>query len=72
MAENNQNKNVQTSGPKLNDQMIVRREKLDKIRALGVEPYGEKFEWDHMQLVSVQTQKNLKRMKPRSASPAAS
>ena len=47
MAENNQNKNVQTSGPKLNDQMIVRREKLDKIRALGVEPYGEKFEWDH-------------------------
>ena len=47
MAENNQNKNVQTGGPKLNDQMIVRREKLDKIRALGVEPYGEKFEWDH-------------------------
>ena len=27
--------------------MIVRREKLDNIRALGVEPYGEKFEWDH-------------------------
>ena len=27
--------------------MIIRREKLDKIRALGVEPYGQKFEWDH-------------------------
>lgn len=43
----NKNQNTQHSGPKLNDQMIVRREKLDKIRALGVEPYGQKFEWDH-------------------------
>ena len=34
-------------GPKLNDQMLIRREKLDKIRALGVEPYGLKFTWDH-------------------------
>lgn len=34
-------------GPKLNDQMLIRREKLDKIRALGVEPYGHKFTWDH-------------------------
>lgn len=41
------NQNTQHSGPKLNDQMIIRREKLDKIRALGVEPYGQKFEWDH-------------------------
>lgn len=40
-----QNQNQQ--GPKLNDQMLIRREKLDKIRALGVEPYGQKFEWDH-------------------------
>jgi len=43
----NKNQNTQHSGPKLNDQMIIRREKLDKIRALGVEPYGQKFEWDH-------------------------
>lgn len=41
------NQNTQHSGPKLNDQMIIRREKLDKIRVLGVEPYGQKFEWDH-------------------------
>lgn len=43
----NKNQNTQHNGPKLNDQMIIRREKLDKIRALGVEPYGQKFEWDH-------------------------
>lgn len=43
----NKNQNTQHSGLKLNDQMIIRREKLDKIRALGVEPYGQKFEWDH-------------------------
>ena len=43
MAENKKQQN----GPKLNDQMIIRREKLDKIRALGVEPYGQKFNWDH-------------------------
>lgn len=43
----NKNQNTQHSGPKLNDQMIIRREKLDKICALGVEPYGQKFEWDH-------------------------
>lgn len=43
----NKNQNTQHSGPKLNDQMIIRREKLDKIRALGVEPYGQKFEWEH-------------------------
>lgn len=46
MSEN-KNQNTQHSGPKLNDQMLIRREKLDKIRALGVEPYGQKFNWDH-------------------------
>lgn len=46
MSEN-KNQNTQHRGSKLNDQMIIRREKLDKIRALGVEPYGQKFEWDH-------------------------
>lgn len=35
------------NGPKLNDQMLIRREKLEKIRALGVEPYGQKFDYDH-------------------------
>ena len=43
MTENKNQKN----GPKLNDQMLIRREKLEKIRALGVEPYGQKFDWDH-------------------------
>lgn len=31
----------------LNDQMMFRREKLQEIRSLGVEPFGQKFEWDH-------------------------
>ena len=43
----NKNQNKQHSGPKLNDQMLIRREKLEKIRALGVGPYGQKFDWDH-------------------------
>lgn len=43
----NKNQNKQHSGPKLNDQMLIRREKLEKIRALGVEPYGQRFDWDH-------------------------
>ena len=43
----NKNQKKQQSGPKPNDQMLIRREKLDKIRALGVEPYGQKFNWDH-------------------------
>lgn len=29
---------------KLNDQMQIRRDKLEKIRALGFEPYGDKFD----------------------------
>lgn len=47
MAEENKTKKVQTSEPKLNDQMLIRREKLDKIRELGFEPYGQRFDWDH-------------------------
>lgn len=43
----NKNQNKQQSGPKLNGQMLIRREKLEKIRALGVEPYGQRFDWDH-------------------------
>ena len=32
---------------KLNDQMLIRRDKLAKIAALGFAPYGEKYEWTH-------------------------
>lgn len=31
----------------LNDQMIVRREKMKQFSDAGVYPFGEKFEWDH-------------------------
>lgn len=31
----------------LNEQMQVRREKLQKIYDLGIYPFGDKFEWDH-------------------------
>ena len=70
MAENNQNKNVQTSGPKLNDQMIVRS--WTRFVLLALNHTVKSLNGTTMQLISVQTQKNLKRMKPRSASPAAS
>lgn len=32
---------------KLNDQMHVRREKMEQFAAAGVYPFGEKYEWDH-------------------------
>ena len=32
---------------KLNDQMLIRRGKLEKIAALGFEPYGGKYECTH-------------------------
>ena len=32
---------------KLNDQMLIRRGKLEKIAALGFEPYGGRFDWTH-------------------------
>ena len=37
-------KNQAQGAMKLNDQMIIRREKLEKIRALGIEPYGARFD----------------------------
>lgn len=46
MEENN-SKQPKNQEVKLNDQMLVRREKLEKIRALGIEPYGQRFDWDH-------------------------
>ena len=32
---------------KLNDQMLIRRGKLEKIAELGFEPYGGRFNWTH-------------------------
>lgn len=32
---------------KLNDQMLIRRGKLEKIADLGFEPYGGRFDWTH-------------------------
>ena len=32
---------------KLNDQMLIRRSKLEKIAELGFEPYGGRFDWTH-------------------------
>lgn len=46
MEENN-SKQPKNQEVKLNDQMLVRREKLEKIRALGIEPYGQRFDWDY-------------------------
>lgn len=31
----------------LNDQMRIRRAKLDQIRELGYAPFGQRFQWDH-------------------------
>lgn len=41
------NKNGQKPAVNLNDQMQIRRGKLDKIRELGISPFGQRFEWDH-------------------------
>lgn len=41
-------KNVQKKpAENLNDQMLIRREKLQQIRDLGYAPFGQRFEWDH-------------------------
>ena len=40
-------KNEENPWQKLNDQMLIRREKLAKIRELGVEPYGTRFPVTH-------------------------
>lgn len=37
----------QRPAEKLNDQMLIRREKLQKIQELGVSPFGQRFLWDH-------------------------
>lgn len=66
----NKNQKKQQSGPKLNDQMLIRREKLDKIRALGVEPYGQKFNWDHHAADIRANAEQLEKKKPMSVLPA--
>ena len=68
MAENKK----QQTGPKLNDQMLVRRQKLDKIRALGVEPYGQKFNWDHHAADIRRDAEELEKNETHVPSPAAS
>ena len=40
-------RNEENPWQKLNDQMVIRREKLAKIRELGVEPYGARFLMTH-------------------------
>ena len=40
-------KNNQQGGEKLNDQMKIRREKIQKIEDLGISPFGQRFDWDH-------------------------
>lgn len=57
---------------KLNDQMKVRREKMQEFIDAGVYPFGQKYNWDHHAQKSKMTPLNWKRMKPSSASPAAS
>lgn len=52
MAEQEQKNTKKNKVPKqqagnLNDQEIIRREKLDKIRELGISPFGQRFAWDH-------------------------
>ena len=44
MAEENERRQNE---PRMNDQMLARRNKLKEIRALGVAPFGQRFEWDH-------------------------
>ncbi len=48
MEEKKNVKNVQKKpAENLNDQMLIRREKLQQIRDLGYAPFGQRFEWDH-------------------------
>ena len=39
---------IKLSTEDLNDQMLVRREKMDTIRSNGLDPFGEKFERTHL------------------------
>ena len=46
MADNQKN-NQNRPAENLNDQMLIRREKLQQIRELGYAPFGQRFQWDH-------------------------
>ena len=37
----------QTTRQHTNEQREIRISKLDQIRVLGYEPFGNRFEWDH-------------------------
>ena len=43
MAEKGKNENVAAAQPDLNDQMLVRRGKMNDFRDLGIDPFGHRF-----------------------------
>ena len=43
MAEKGKNENAAVSQPDLNDQMLVRRGKMNDFRELGIDPFGHRF-----------------------------
>lgn len=43
------------SHEELNDQLQVRREKLDKLRSLGLDPFGKRFERTHLSSEIIET-----------------
>lgn len=57
---------------KLNDQMKVRREKMQEFIDAGVYPFGQKYNWDHHAQEVKDDAAELEKMKPSSVSPAAS
>ena len=47
MSDEMQKENLVIEEEKLNDQMKVRREKMQSFIDAGVYPFGQKFDWDH-------------------------
>ena len=43
MAEKGKNENAAAAQPDLNDQMLVRRGKMNDFRDLGIDPFGHRF-----------------------------
>ena len=43
------------SHEELNDQLQVRREKLDNLRSLGLDPFGKRFERTHLASELIET-----------------
>ena len=46
MSDEMQKENLIIEEEKLNDQMKVRREKMQSFIDAGVYPFGQKFDWD--------------------------